>query len=108
MIFPKESRLRKRWEYRSLSKGGERKRGTFLSIQYKEASEKKLGLSVSRKFGKAVARNRFKRLVREAFRQSELPPFHLNIFPQKNATSASLDDIKNELVNLTKLRKEQE
>ncbi len=53
-----------------------------------EAEQPRLGMVVSRKVGNAVARNRWKRLIREAFRlvQHQLPRHvDLVVLPQRGA-----------------------
>jgi len=64
----------------------------------------RLGLSVSKRVGNAVTRNRWKRLIREAFRLSreELPPgLDLIVRPQKGA-AAELEAIQKSLVGLAR------
>ena len=68
--FKKNFRLLKRREFLNLRKESRRFYGSCISIDYsfKELKTPKLGITVSKKFGNACARNYFKRSVREAFR----------------------------------------
>ena len=64
--------VRKAWEFRRAYRAGGRARGRLLSLVVvkNRLPHARLGLSVSKKLGPAVRRNRIKRMIREAFRQS--------------------------------------
>jgi len=91
--FPKAFRILKRSTFQDIAKSNKRFVGRSLVIQYRFAKSPRLGLKVTRKFGPAVRRNRFKRLAREAFRLMvpELPPFDLVVIPKKDCSVFSLD-----------------
>ncbi len=64
----------------------------------------RFGLSVSKRHGNAVCRNRLKRLMREAFRlsQKKLPEgLDLVLIPRQNA-QASLEDFCGSLVSIAR------
>jgi len=63
----------------------------------------RLGLAVSRKVGNAVVRNRFKRLIREAFRLSrkELPPGIDLVATVRRGAEPDLSTIRASLVSLS-------
>ncbi|MDL2269220.1 ribonuclease P protein component [Desulfosarcina sp. OttesenSCG-928-A07] len=68
--FTKADRIRKTSDYKRLSTHGKRLsgRGFVFVYQNNTFGRLRLGITVSRKFGKAVQRNRIKRIIREYFR----------------------------------------
>ncbi len=100
--LPKSCRLLKKGEFFRVSKKGKRLVGRHLCIDYRPAKESRLGISASCRYGSAPERNRFKRLVREAYRhlREELPPFELNVIPRQCAKSARFGDIHKEILTL--------
>ena len=103
--FPKQIRIRKRREYKLMAYHSKRHVGVFITIECSpnHLNYSRLGITASRHFGNAVQRNRFKRIVREAFRleKSELwKGFDFNIRPRTKALQASCDQIRSDLNHL--------
>lgn len=70
--FTKSDRLRKRREFVDLSRRGKSvsDRYFILSFQPNGRDRSRLGITVTKKVGNAVIRNRLKRIVREFFRHN--------------------------------------
>ncbi len=101
-LFSKNLRLRQKRQFQEVSRAGNKRVGKWIILEWRfsRLSHSRLGITVSRKYGKAHERNRFKRLVREAFR------FHhatisegldLIIRPRLYAKEATCFDISDEM-----------
>ena len=68
--LPSALRLRKTRDYQRVQRGGRRIRGEHILVLFKpgQSSQSRVGITVSRKVGGAVTRNRVKRWLREAVR----------------------------------------
>jgi len=103
----KAERLAKRAEFLEAQRLGGRSQGAWLVIYAMPTTRAhaRLGITTSRKVGNAVVRNRWRRLIREAFRlnKARLPLGHdLVVIVKAHEHAPSLDAITDELVRVAK------
>jgi len=102
--FPASSRLRKRADFARvyLRRCSVSDALLLIFVDDNGLEHPRIGLSVSRKVGGAVARNRWKRLLREAFRlsQSQLPGGMDIIAIPRPAAEPALGPLSESLVRL--------
>ncbi len=104
--FPRQARLRKRAQFLEVQSAGRRVssfRFIMLSCRREDDGDVRLGITVSRRVGNAVQRNRIRRLVREAFRRERAAwPTGLDVVVVARAAArdATLGEIAEELRGL--------
>ncbi|WP_081031112.1 ribonuclease P protein component [Chlamydia ibidis] len=89
LTLPKCARVLKRKQFVHITRSGFSSQGSqvvFYVAPLRHHTSCKLGITVSKKFGKAHKRNYFKRLVREAFRQTRhaLPACQIVVMPKRD------------------------
>jgi ribonuclease P protein component len=97
-------RVRTRGQYQRIAQKSKRHVGYWIILDARQTfkTSTKLGITASRHYGIAVERNRFKRIVREAFRLCRVrlqPGFDINVRPRHVARNAKMADIQAELLN---------
>lgn len=108
--FPKALRLRRREDFLRVQAQGQRRvRGAFvvLVLRRQDGGPSRLGVTASRKVGRAVVRNRVKRLVREFFRQyasSIQPPVDVVVIARPQAAKLKFDEVKRDLASALGIR----
>ena len=101
--FPKAFRLRKRREFLAVQRSRYRYTTQHFIVYARHRGERdtRIGITVSKKVGKAHQRNRVKRLVREAFRlnRCRLPKgLDVVLVAKKGTSSACYTDVESQLM----------
>jgi ribonuclease P protein component len=99
--YPKNLRLRAKPDFQRVLHRGliHPGRECLVRVYANDLPHPRLGIAAPRRFGKAVRRNRFKRLVREAFRalQGELGGYDLMVSPRKGLRVPTLQGLRHDL-----------
>jgi len=108
--FPKSDRILKRETFRRTYDGGRKYQAKYFTafVIPNQQETSRLGITVTRKTGKSVDRNRSRRLVREVFRKNKwrVPPGVDIVINVKTAlSSAGYDELEGDFVEFLKRAK---
>jgi ribonuclease P protein component len=100
-------RLKKQADFQKLFQTGKRIFSPSLTVIYRQSERTVMGISVGKRHGKSVQRNRIKRLLREAFRHNvdKLNKAYSFVLIPKVAEKYSLDTFERHLQCMIKKEK---
>ncbi|MFT4571473.1 MAG: ribonuclease P protein component [Hyphomicrobiaceae bacterium] len=103
--FPKEARLRKRGDYLRVQavRRGEKTRNFVVLQTPARTPVSRIGITVTKRIGGAVERNRVKRRVREFFRNYRdllQPPRDIVVIARTGAHELSFKDVESQLAKV--------
>ena len=98
-------RLKKHWEFQRVYKSGKKHwdRYFVIYIYTTQLGQTRLGITVSKKVGKSVQRNRVKRLIREVFRllrSDLLPSYDIVVVGRQAACELTASQVEESLYKL--------
>jgi ribonuclease P protein component len=101
--FPRERRIRKSCQYDVIYKEGKKVQSAYFALYgiQSRGNFHRLGITVSRKIGNAVVRNKIKRWVREIFRKKiggDLEPMDMVLNAKKAIVQCNYHQLEEELV----------
>lgn len=105
--FPRTARLTRRAEFNRVFSKGRRIRTRYFTLIAAPANESaRLGLAIGRRCDRrAVERNRIKRMIRDVFRQTDLPAFDVVVTASARAARQPNQSLRRDLRHgLGKLR----
>lgn len=104
----KKYRLRKNLEFRKVYNNGKNfwNRNLVLYIRKNDLEETRLGLTITKKIGNAVVRNKIRRRLKEIYRLNLYrvkSGYDLIIIPKKNVVNISYKELENALIHILKI-----
>ena len=105
--FPRQQRILRPADYRAIYETGLRiqSKGFVLFVRKNELDHHRLGITVSRKVGGSVVRNRIKRWFREIYRRlaADLPNhFDLVVNAKRGCGESRFLDLRDEFISVTR------
>jgi ribonuclease P protein component len=102
-----EYRIKNNLEFEDILNNGKKIKNSFFIIYYKEKklNNSRFGITLSKKFGNAVERNKYKRIIREIVRKNYFSfknDCDYIIIIRKEAKNSKYQEMKDNLINLIK------